>query len=363
VSELIKKPITIWFLILTIGILAYLLSNHIIINHNITSKGIIYPSQEWTLARNSDGNLMMSLKNNINNSISHYSVTEFQRGDLAEFFIKEQIFSREYINIGDTIGFILSNSEKRKLVEYYGELEVQKELLNFYSSGEKPQNVQAAYERKILAMQEYETQKRIMERNTLLHEKQYIADEEYELSFSQYQIKLQNYNIAKIEHEAVMTGSKPEQLNYVMARITAIEEQINHLENLLSSFTITSPIAGKLVRQQGNIADYDIIARVADTTKYMLITPLDLHHLEYLSNGNKIKISHPSLRRTVSTEINSFDNSIQTLNQRQKIFVNAILNSDLTHIYPNMQVDVKINCGPVTAREYIARYFIEVYNN
>jgi hypothetical protein len=363
VSPNIRKQLIAILLITAIIGIIYFLSKPVSIPHSISGKGIVYPVREWTLARNSDGNILMSLKNNITNSISNYSVTEFQRGDLAEFIIKSDLFGKDYVKAGDTIGLILSNTEQRKLIEHYGELEIQQRLLEFYATGEKQEYVQASYERMMLALQEYETQKRITERNQSLFERNYIAEEEYEISLNQYLVKFQNYNIAKSEYQVATTGSKPEQLNYILARINSIKEQITHLEQLISSFNITTPISGRIVKQQGVVADYDIIVKIADTTKYMLVTPIDLYHLEYISIGQNLTLSHPAIKNEISASINGFDNKVQFLNQRQKIFVHALLDSTFTHIYPGMQLDVKINSGPVSLKEYAIRFYNEVYNN
>jgi multidrug efflux pump subunit AcrA (membrane-fusion protein) len=360
----INRPILVFIIIVTaIGLTAYTLSNTQVINHNISVKGIINPAYEWTLARNPDGNLLMSLKNNINNTISNYSITEFQRGDLAEFTLNEIVFNNEFVNKGDTIGIIYSNAEQRRLIELHGELSIQQRLLNFYASGEKPEEVQAAYERMMLALQEYETQKKITERNRSLYESDVIAEEEYDISLNQYQVKLQNYNISKSQYEAVLAGSKPEQLDYIAARINAIKEQINHLEQLLSSFNITTPISGKIIKQQGKALEYDVILKVMDTTQFILIAPVDVYQLNYITKGQEIVLSNPSFRSPIISSIHDFDNSIYLLNQRQRVFVNALIEDSSGQVFPNMQVEVKIRSGRITLFEYFRRLYNEIYNN
>ncbi len=358
-----KRQLVSWLLLPLVIVLLYFISIHVQLSHSIAGKGIIYPNKEWILARNSDGNLLISLKDNVTNSISHYTVTEFQRGDHSEFTLNEKIFDGNHALKGDTIGFIYSNIEKSRLIEYEGELKVQQKLLQYYSTGEKPEEVQAAYERMQLALQEYETQKKITERNHSLYDRNYIADEEYEVSLNQYQVKLQNYNIARSEYQAITTGSKPEQLSYIMARIDALKAQKEHLEQLLNSFTITTPISGKIIRQQGRLTDYDIIVKIADTTEFMLIIPVDIHQLAYVSAEQVIDLKHPSIKKPITARVSGFDNSIQMLHQRQKIFVNARIDADKSGIYPNMQVDISINTGKVNLKEYITRFFNEVYNN
>lgn len=335
------------------------------LTYSLSSKAIIYPIEEWTLSRSETGNLINSLKDYRYNSIKEYSVTEFQRGDHAKFSINPDIFEKDFLYKGDTVGMMISQFEKRNIVELQGELLTQKKLLEVYKSGEKPENIEIAKERKILAQQELEIQERVTERNKTLYDKAYISEEEYELSLNEFYIKKQNFLIAESTFNALSTGAKQEEVEYVEANIESIEAQIQQLENMVDNFTIVCPINGKLIRDQRVIIGYDAILRVADINKLVLLIPVDAYNISNLFLGQKVLFNDSSNNSSYSAEIVSFDNSVQMLDGKQKIFVTA-LTSDLPQnhkIYPNMMVDVMIESETISLVAYISRLINEIYNN
>jgi hypothetical protein len=358
------KQIAVWLLPLILLSTIYLAYQYLTFSYTITAQGIVFPYREWTLAKTADGNLINSLKNNYNNTITNYTVTEFQRGDMAEFGIREEIFRKAYIEKDDTIGLISSNTEVRRLLELEGELNSQHMLLAFYASGEKPEEVQVAYDKMILARQQYETQDKINQRNKILFERGHIPAEEYEISENEFLISYQNYLIARSQHESLLSGAKSEQLDYIRANISSLEQNIAHLKGLIDAFTITSPISGKIIRKQGMNSEFDAILRVADTTRFVVIIPVELYNIPYIEPGQMIDIISPMNGQPIPATVVNFDSSVQTINQRQHIFVSALINAqDAIGIFPDMRVDARIPSGPINLNDYVRRFLNEIYNN
>lgn len=358
------KQIAVWILPLLFISIIYLASQYLTFSYSISTQGIVYPYREWTLAKTPDGNLINSLRNNFNNTITNYTVTEFQRGDMAEFSIRNKIFQRAFIEKDDTIGLINSNREFRRLVELEGELQSQQMLLAFYASGEKPEEVQVAFDKMILARQQYETQEKINQRNKILFERGHIPEEEYEISENTFLISYQNYLIAKSQHEALLSGAKSEQLDYIRATINSLEQNIAHIKGLIDSFTIISPISGKITRKQGMNSEFDAILRVADTTRFVVIIPVELYNIPYIEPGQLIDVVSPMNGRPITATVFNFDSSVQSLNQRQHIFVSATVDAqDATGLFPDMRVDVRIPSGPINLSDYVRRFMNEIYNN
>jgi multidrug efflux pump subunit AcrA (membrane-fusion protein) len=341
--------------------------NSINFSYTINSKGILYPAQEWVLYRTVDGNLINSLKDNSSNSITHFSVTEFQRGDLGSFSISNGILARGTVGKGDTVASLASFNEQQRYIELQGELNKQKKLLSVYASGEKPDEIRIAHERINLAKQEYETQKRITDRNSILFEKAFIPEEAYEISLNELHIRRQNFIIAETQYEALTSGAKQEQLDYLNATIEALESQIQQIREFMSEFTITSPINGIVSKKQGRDANssYETILRVTDSERYLLIIPVDVYNIPYIDIGQKVYFTSVLDRRVIECEVINIDNSVQLLNGRQKVYLTALLQADdaLPAIYPNMLVDVSIPSERISIRQYLTRLVNEVYNN
>ncbi|MBE0661491.1 MAG: hypothetical protein IH597_03400 [Bacteroidales bacterium] len=198
--------LTIILILVLAGLIAG--SFFISIPYDVHSRGMVLPAKEWSLKKSGDGMLVSVYKDNLRNTITDFSVTEFQRGELAGFKVNDKILSQEFIYAGDTIGIISSSEEERRHVEMIAQLQVQKSLLKVHSTGEKPETVQMAYEAMIKAEQEYETQKKISARNEILFNDSVIAAEQFELSHSELLIKQQNMNIARSSFEAVRPAPK-----------------------------------------------------------------------------------------------------------------------------------------------------------
>ena len=357
------KYISAIFVLLIAAI--FVVFTYVELPYKINTRGIVYPSKEWQIIKTDDGSLLNVLKNNHNNTISYYSVTEFQRGDFAEFVLNEVIFGKEKIFKGDTIGYIKSNEEQRRYNELKGELAARESLLKVYSTGAKPEEIAVAYENMMLAKQEYETQKKITERNKILHEDNYISDEEYELSFNSYKTLLYSYNIAKSEYNAVTTGAKKEQIDYIKASIQSLKIQISDIENLINSFTLLSPFTGIIIKQHGNNSEENAVISLADISNFIVILPVELYQVEYLQTGQNVYLRTNSNRQPINAKIIDIDNSVQMINFRQKIFVTAkIINDENSkNVIPNMLVDVEIDCGKLPAKEYFKRLLQTVYQN
>lgn len=339
--------------------------NRMSFNYSISSRGILIPSKEWTLVRTSDGNLINSLKDNTLNTISEYSVTEFQRGDFANFAIDQRIFHNDMIEKGDTVGTLLSLNQISRYSELQGELLRQQKLLSVYATGERPEDVSIAFERMVLARKEYETQDRINQRNRVLFDRRHIPEEEFEISENRYEVARQNYLISKNQYEALQTGAKQEQLDFISANINAIQSQIAMTEELMGQFTITSPISGRIIRQQGINTGVETIIRVIETKDYRVMLPLNLYHLPFVRIGQQLLLQFPGEGRLLQARISDFDNTVQMVDGRQKIFATAII-EDIPEgfmLLPNLIVEVNIPSEPLSAWGYLMRLINEVYHN
>lgn len=61
------------------------------IPYSVESNGIIVPATEWRLEKTADGIIINILKDNLNNTVPKFTVTEFQRGDHVTFKISDRI--------------------------------------------------------------------------------------------------------------------------------------------------------------------------------------------------------------------------------------------------------------------------------
>lgn len=351
------------FLIAIVLAALFFASVYVEIPYNISTRGIVMPAREWRLTRLPDGTLLNTEKNNLTNRITYYSVLEFQRGDNAEFVAKERVFSGATVNRGDTVGHVSSFEEERRLLELIIGLEEQKRLLSVYLSGEKEEEINAARERLVLAEKEYETQQKLVARMESLHRTGVIADEAWELALNDFQIKEQNLNIARSELEVVSTGAKPEEIEMIRTRINSFERQIEQAENRQEAFSILAPFTGTIIRQQGPEPEGESIIRVADMERMIVMLPVDLYQLTYINNGNRVNLRVDSRRTSYSAKVLDVDNAVQYIDQRQNVFITAIIEEMPGRFLPNMLVQAEIECGSIPLRDYVKRMFKVVFEN
>jgi len=329
--------------------------------YNITTRGMIMPAKEWRLTKTGDGTLSSVFIDNLHNSTTHFSVTEFQRGDLAEFSLNPTLLQRSSVKIGDTIGLIKSSEEERRLVDLMADLMVQQSLLGVYTSGEKPEAVQMAYDAMKKAEFEYETQKKQTARNEILFNEGVIAAGEFELSQNAYLVKKQNLNIELANYRAVTTGAKQEQINFIKSNISALELRIDDVQQRLRSFTVLSPIDGEIMGRRSSSINNETIVSITDNSLYITILPVEVFQLAFIEPGQEVTLKMGSYGISFKAHITGIDNMVQMIDQRQKVFVTAVLEPFEHSIMAGMIADATISCGNITGGEYLRRLFRIVY--
>ena len=355
---LFRLALFLLFLLILAAVAVY-----IEIPYNISTRGVVVPVSEWRLDRLRDGTILNTKKDNLTNRISYFSVLEFQRGDHAEFLINPGILNAKQIEKGDTVGCIRSFEEERRLLTLQSQLEEQRRLLSISLSGEKEQAINAAREKLVLAEKEYDTQRRLIARMKMLWETDVIADEEWELALNQYLIKEQSVSIALSELEIVSTGAKPEEQMLIRSNINSFERQIEQTIERIDAFNILAPVSGTVIRQQTPEIDVESIIRVADLNRMIVTLPVDLFQLVYIENGNHVNLRINSGRHNYSARIIDVDNTVQFIDQKQNVFVTAIVEEEPHRFMPNMLVQAEIVCGKVSVWDYFKRMFKVVFEN
>jgi hypothetical protein len=341
----------------------YAITVYIEIPYNINTRGVVMPVREWRLVRLPDGTILNTEKNNLTNKITYYSVLEFQRGDHAEFIINDRVFSGKTVNEGDTIGFIRSYEEERRLLGLLTGLEEQRGLLRVHLSGGKREEVDAYRERYILAEKEYETQKKLLARMESLHQEGIIADEAWELALNDYEVKKQNVSIARSSVDVISAGAKDEELDLIRTNINSFQRQIEQTNNRIEAFNILAPFSGNIIRQQAPELDNESIIRVADLQNMIITLPVELYQLDYIDNGNEVRVKMNPGRRVYKAKIVDVDNTVQFMDQRQNVFITALVEEEVDRFMPNMLVEAEIICGQVPAIDYIRRLFRIIFVN
>ena len=209
--------------------------------YSIKVPGKVLPQKEWVLSKTDNGMIVTQLINNKTGISEDYFVTQFERGDAVQLKLnsKKNNFS---VSKNDTIGIIHSNEINRELVKLQGTLAETKASLELNLTGNKKSIINAAKEKLAFSKEKSKEQKKILARLKAMFRKNLISKEEYEIAQNESNLNDINISIAQAQLEAVKTGEKPEQVQFINSKILSIENEISVLEKRLNNFVIISPI-------------------------------------------------------------------------------------------------------------------------
>lgn len=354
---LLKKKISLLILILVVVSIILVVFSPFKVSYNVVSKVSIKPALEWELSRTIDGNLITLFKNNLNNTVNSYSVTEFQRGDVVEFKLNNEILDKTCIQKGDTIGFVYSNEEQRKLIELMGNLKILEAEFLFYTTGQKPEDVDKAMKQLILAEKELETQQKLMARSEILIQDTVISLQQYDIDLNELKIKEMAFEIAKANYESVTTGEKPEQAQLIESKIYALNLQIEQIKERINYFTLISPINGILAknRYQSQISDNlksEVLVKIIDVTEKIGVAPVRLSDLAYFSKGNEVFLP----KEKKHGNIISIDNVAQNNWIESSVFLTFKI-EDAEDLSPGTFTDIKIYGAELNLKDYLINIF------
>jgi hypothetical protein len=319
--------------------------------YSVKARAAFYPVMEWQLRKNSDGNLISVHKDNRKGSLETYSITEFQRGDVVTFSLVEGILQRGYIAKGDTIGTYNSNEERRKFIELTGQLGILKAELEYYTTGQKPEDVDEALHQLKLAKQQLSTEKKLMERSRILYRDSVISEQEFEIAENNLRVKEINLDIAEARYRSITTGEKPEQEQLLRAKIIATEDQLNQVNERLESLVLRSPVSGMVIHQH-QAGDNRVMA-IADTSVSIGMCALKADQRKLVNPGQEVYAEFAG--KIHKGTVVGIDNSMQFIDGYSAFFVRVAFPH--SQIPPGALVDVDIFVEDMRFFSYVGRLF------
>ncbi len=284
-------------------------------------------------------------------TISKFSVTQFERGDIINFSLRPSISAGAFVFENDTIGTIYSNNIEREFVNLNSELKIAQALFNLNRKGEKKAIVRASEERYRYNLQKIEEHKKILSRIRQLYEVGLTTKEDYEIALGKLNLFSIDASIARAQLNATKTGVKAEELNLLRTRIETLEDKLLSLQKRSESFTITSQISGKITR----VFSKDTLLMITDTSAYIVFIPVEWNQKNYLRKGQNVELMLNGIQKVLTGKLAMIDHSVNIINGKQMVFVSAIIAEYDSNIIPGMMIRSKIYCEPVTIVEYIKR--------
>lgn len=353
--NLIRKKYTIglFLAVLILGALSFVPWD---LSYTIRTRALVKAQIEWEVFRNSEGSISSLLRNNLTGSISSYGNTEFRRGDVMEFKMMPDLHEGRFIVKGDTIGYLYSNEEQMRLIEMKGELKVLESRLKFDAAGEKPEEIEKAEREVDLAIQELETQRKLMSRTEMLMKDSVISVQQYEIDQNELKVKELQKTLAEAKLRSVKAGDKPEQIELMKSRIQALSQQIKQVENRLEYMTLISPISGMIVLER-NFDNQDMLLKVIDTSNYIGVAPLLLKDREYIMEGDKVNMITQLYEKTPCGFIKDFNNVSQIVDGQGVVFFTIQFDKSLPILFPGNFIEIEVKGVSLKPIEYMATSF------
>jgi hypothetical protein len=358
-----KKLIFGFGAVLVLGILAMVFVE---VPYLIRSRGIVLPVEEWSLHTGTGGTLVQLHENHLSGVVGQYSVSEYQRGDVARYVFNEELLASGKVHEGDTVAWVYTGDIQLDLIALQGDLAYQRSLLQVYLAGDRPEEIAVADSRIELARQELENQQAQTERVVRLHQEGVVSQQEYELSVNALRIREYALDVAESLRQALEAGRKPEDLEMVRSRIASLEIQEAQLKKHMDAFHLVSPISGVVIRERNPLlADgTEAVLRIADLSVLAIFLPIDYHEGLYAAIGQKVRLHAATGGFSVEGSVVSVDNTVRLMNNRPKIFLGVMAeNEGSENLYRNMMVEASVVGDTIRLWEYLQRMTKGVLQN
>ena len=89
----------------------------------------------------------------------------------------------------------------------------------------------------------------------------------------------------------------------------------------------------------------DTLLIVNDTSKYVVLLPIEWNNFSKISIEQNVKISSANISEIGTGKIKSIDNSIVNISGREFVVATALSFTKYNQIVPGLIVDYEIDCG------------------
>lgn len=346
-----RKTYIIYSVIIILIVILFFLP--IKIPYSITVTGKILPSREWIVSK-SDGILITMLSDNKTGLNRNYAVSEFIRGDAIQFVVDDDLVSGNAVSINDTVGAIYSNEVSRMISELDGELQTARKTLEMYLTGEKEGVVEEVESRLAYMKKQAEENKKLFIRKKAQFEANVISEEEFELYKGTSELSDINVIMTEAQLRTVKTGVKQQEVDYVRAQISSLQNQLDILNQRNKNFTLLSQVTGIARR----IASGDTLLIISDTSEYIVYMSVIWEDRDLLFTGQDIFISFPKASVTPEARLLRVEHAVYNINGKQVSMATALINKNVKELVPGLMVECEIECDPLTPREFLKRLLL-----
>jgi len=321
------------------------------VNYSFESTALVFPLSEWHLKRGQDDSYVSELIDNRTNAMSHLKNYKFERGDVAEVSLRENLVTGVYVKKVDTIATIHSFYIENEITKLRNLKAVEENALKMNQSGEKVELIERAQQRYEFAQQQLKLDLKNYERQKKLFQDSIISQSQFENYENTYKLSEINVGIAYNDLQALKTGVKQEELDYIRQKIDSYQREIETLQTMRDQFNIVPPING--IVSFGKVMNG--IITVSDTSAYILKIPVKINNIQYLEHISSIRLIVPGYDEEVEATFLKLEDNVNLFANQQMALAKALIPGGHHNIYPGMAVKCKVVCDRITLYQYLKR--------
>jgi len=254
------------------------------------------------------------------------------------------------VDVGDTLGWVLSPELSRELTGLLGAREIAAAALASARSGDKPAQVELARALLTQARASYDEQRHLHERNSELHARKIISDQEYQQANDRLEVLRSGVDAAEAQLTAARSGQKDDVVREHRETVAALDAEIMALRRRLGSQTYTAPIPGKL--SSGSAGDTLLCLRDTET---LLVLPMDVEDCARLRRDVPVAFSVPGTGLGGSARILHVRDEVLYLQGRPVCLLIAEITPTSAALRPGLITRADVPCHALPPAEYLSR--------
>jgi len=238
-----------------------------------------------------------------------------------------------------------------------GELQSARAMLDVNLSGEKEAIIRQAREQVALSKEKSLVQKKVLERQKELYEKELISIETYEIEAGKTRIYELEATMALAQQEALESGAKPEYLFYLKSEIQSRENMLQVLEERKKRFSLLAPLSGRIYQSFSN----DTLIVIGDTVCTVLIA-LPSPYKNEIETGTAFSFEMMNGQENQSGTIVKINSMVKILSGQQFYICTGIISEIIENIPFNLVVQCHIEAKSKSVIDYLKPFIKALIN-
>jgi hypothetical protein len=323
------------------------------VRYNFIASAKIYPLKEWKLSRGADEGFYSQTYNYENDALSDFKHYRFERGDIAELKIRQDIRFDSLVRAGDTVAWIESFYIQNEITRLTNLRDVEMANKNVLATGEKQSLIDEAQRKYIYAQQQLDLERKNFNRQERLYMDSVITPADFDIAENSLKLAEINVQVTFNALQSLSTGEKDPVLQMSDRQITSYDKEIERLEEQKGQYTIVTPFAGFLDYD----ANLDGVLKVSDNRGLVLRIPVPYQQASYLNHLHSVEFSTPDNKIKLHAKFKGFEENVSLIQNQQFVIAKAVTEESTAGIYPGMVVRCRIFCDKVSVLEYLKRNF------